>query len=325
MRSGNVTAVATRALLDLPPLELLRSFVAVGRAMSITLAARELCVTQSAVSRQIRALEGHLRCALLVRSHRRIELTPEGARLFRSADAWLEQLGETVAALRPSGSHVAVTVTASVGVASLWLLPRIGAFQAAHPKLDLRVVTSNRVVDLEREHIDLAIRYAAAADAPPGAVRLFGEELVPVAHPSLRVAAIEEPDELKRQVLLEYDDPSRPRLQWPDWLRAAGVRGAKPASVVRFNHYDQVVQAALAGQGVALGRLELVRALLAAGRLTRASRLPPRSVDYAYWMLARSQPVSDRAALVSRWILAEAQAPAAVPAVAPPAGRTRRR
>jgi LysR family transcriptional regulator, glycine cleavage system transcriptional activator len=315
--------MAPRPLLDLPPLELVRSFVAVGRAMSITLAARELCVTQSAVSRQVRALEDWLHCALFVRSHRRIELTQEGARLFRSADAWLEQLGETVAALRPSGSQQAVTVTATVGVASLWLLPRIGEFQTAHPRLDLRVVTSNRVVDLEREHIDLAIRYAPDADAVPGAVRLFGEELVPVAHASLQVAEIEAPDVLKRHVLLEYDDPSYPQLQWSAWLRAARVRRARPASIVRFNHYDQVVQAALAGQGVALGRLELVRGPLAAGRLTLASRLPPRTVAYAYWLLARASPVSAVADVVRRWILAEAKVPA--PASAAPDGRARRR
>lgn len=118
----------TRPLLDLPPLELIRSFVAVTRCLSITLAARELCVTQSAVSRQIRALEQRLGCALFVRGHRSLELTGAGRRLFRIADAWLEQLGEVVAELRPPDGEPAVTITASVGVSSLWLLPRIGAF-----------------------------------------------------------------------------------------------------------------------------------------------------------------------------------------------------
>ena len=286
--------MSMRPLLDLPPLELLRSFVAVGRCMSITLAARELCVTQSAVSRQIRSLEDLLGCALFIRGHRRIELTSEGSRLFRSADAWLEQLGDTVAALRPSTTHASVTVTASVGVSSLWLLPRLGGFQAAHPDVELRVVTSNRLLDLEREQIDLAIRYGADADAPAGAVRLFGEELVPVAHASLCIAAIEEHDALKRQVLLEFDEPSQPRLHWSDWLKAAGVRRVKPASIVRFNHYDQVVQAAMACQGVALGRLELVRPLLSDGRLALATRLPPRSIAYSYWMLIRRGALSDK-------------------------------
>jgi LysR family transcriptional regulator, glycine cleavage system transcriptional activator len=295
-----------RPLLDLPPLDLMRSFVAVARCMSITVAARELCVTQSAVSRQIRALEQRLHCTLFIRGHRSIELTSEGRRLFRTANPWLEQLAETIEELRPAEDHAAVTITASVGVSSLWLLPRIGAFQAAHPGVALRVVTSNRVLDLERDRIDLAIRYAAEADAPPSAIRLFGEQLVPVAHRSLGVTAIEDHDELRRRVLLELDDPTYSRLHWADWLKAADVGRARPAGIVRFNQYDQVVQAALAGQGVALGRIALVQPLLRAGQLTRASRRAPRNLSHGYWMVVRSQRVSEHAAALQRWILAEA-------------------
>lgn len=297
-----------RPLLDLPPLDLVRSFVAVARCMSITLAARELCVTQSAVSRQIRALEQHLRCTLLVRGHRSIELTGEGRRLFRTADGWLEQLAETIDELRPAEAHNAVTITASVGVASLWLLPRMGAFQAAHPDIALRVLTSNRVLDLERERIDMAIRYASDRDAPAGAIRLFGEQLVPVAHRSLGVTAIEDRDELRRRTLLELDEPLYPRLHWADWIKAVSLARAKPAGMMRFNQYDQVIHAALAGQGVALGRLALVQPLLRAGQLTRASRLPPRSIAQGYWLVTHSQPVSARAAALQRWILDEAAA-----------------
>lgn len=300
-----------RPLLDLPPLDLMRSFVAVARCMSITLAARELCVTQSAVSRQIRALERQLQCTLFVRGHRSIELTSEGRRLFRTADAWLEQLAETIDALRPAPAepaHAAVTITASVGVASLWLLPRMGAFQIAHPDVALRVLTSNRILDLERERIDMAIRYAGDADAPDGAIRLFGEQLVPVAHRSLGVTAIEDRDEVRRRMLLEFDEPLYPRLHWTDWLKTAGLARTKPAGIVRFNQYDQVIHAALAGQGVALGRLALVQPLLRAGQLTRASRLPPRSLAQGYWLVSRSQPVSAGASALHRWILDEAAA-----------------
>jgi LysR family glycine cleavage system transcriptional activator len=295
-----------RPLLDLPPLDLMRSFVAVARCMSITVAARELCVTQSAVSRQIRSLEQQLQCALFVRGHRSIELTSEGRRLFRTADPWLEQLAETIDELRPAEARAAVTITASVGVASLWLLPRMGAFQAAHAGVALRVLTSNRILDLERDRIDMAIRYAADADAPAGAIRLFGEHLVPVAHRSLGVTAIEDRDELRRCMLLELDEPLYPRLHWADWLKAADVGRVKPAGIVRFNQYDQVVHAALAGQGVALGRLALVQPLLRAGQLTRASRLPPRNLGHGYWLMARSQPISEHAATLQRWILEQA-------------------
>ena len=295
-------------LLDLPPLDLLRSFVAVGRRMSITLAAQDMCLTQSALSRQIQALEAQLGYRLLVRGHRSIEFTGEGRRLFRSADAMLEQLGDVVASLRPADTRQPVTISASIGVTALWILPRLNAFQQAAPDIDVRVAASNRFVDLEREQVDLSLRYCRPEDAPPGAPRLFDEALVPVAHPALAVTAIEDPAQLRRQVLLEFDDVSRPWLQWAGWLRGAGAGAgkARPKGVLRFNQYDQVVQAALAGQGVALGRLELVRPLLEQGKLALASALPPATSDYAYWLLTRRDASAD-AVIVGDWIRAEAR------------------
>ncbi|MTV38194.1 LysR substrate-binding domain-containing protein [Duganella radicis] len=295
-------------LLDLPSLDLLRSFVAVGRRMSITLAAQDLCLTQSALSRQVQALEAALGYPLLVRGYRSIEFTGEGRRLFRSADAMLEQLGEVIDALRPGEGRQAVTINASIGVTALWLLPRLNAFQQAAPGVDVRVAASNRFADLEREQIDMAIRYCREEDAPAGALRLFDEALVAVAHPSLGVQAIEQ--QLREQTLLEFDDASRPWLQWPAWLRAAGAGRGKPRSVLRFNQYDQVVQAALAGQGVALGRLPLVRDLLAQGRLALASKQPAAASDYAYWLHTRAA-LSPNARIVRDWIIAQAGAPQA--------------
>jgi len=294
-----------KRLLDLPPLDLLRSFVAVGRRMSITLAAQDLCLTQSALSRQIQALEAALGYRLLVRGHRSIEFTAEGRRLFRSADAMLEQLGEVLEALGPGETRQPVTISASIGVTALWILPRLNAFQQTAPDIDVRVAASNRFVDLEREQIDMAIRYCRPDDAPPGATRLFDEALVAVAHPSLRVTSIEH--ELRQHTLLEFDDISRPWLQWAAWLRAAGAGRGKPRSMLRFNQYDQVVQAALAGQGVALGRLPLVRDLLAQGRLALATTQPAVDCDYAYWLHLREAASADAVA-VHDWILLQSTA-----------------
>lgn len=293
-------------LLDLPPLDLVRTFVAVGRCMSITLAARELCLVQSAVSRQVQALESFLGCRLLVRGHRSIEFTSEGRRLFRNADVWLEQMGDVVAALRPGVTRQAVTISASIGVTALWILPRLGAFQVAAPEVDVRVAASNRFVDLQRENIDLAVRYCTPADAPAEAIHLFDEALVPVAHPSLGVTAVEDPLQLRGNVLLDFDDVSRPWLQWSNWLQDAGVGRNRPKGVLRFNQYDQVVQAALAGQGVALGRVELVRPLLEQGKLVRATALPEAASDYCYWLLERRDRSNHPAAIVRDWILGEA-------------------
>lgn len=294
-------------LIDLPPLDLLRTFVAVGRRMSITLAAQDLCIVQSAVSRQIQALETALACRLFVRSYRSIEFTPEGRHLFRSADPMLEQLGAVTAALRPAAERPCITITATIGVTALWLLPRLGVFQRSAPDIDVRVAATNRVTDLERDGMDLALRFCSDALAPPGAIRLFSEVLVPVAHPSLGVTAIDDAAQLRRHVLIDYDDSSRPWLQWKDWLRAAGHKaGATGNGRLLFNQYDQVVQAALAGQGVALGRLALVGKLIADGQLAVATRQPPVTTDHAYWLLERRGAGSRALSAVRDWILAEA-------------------
>jgi LysR family glycine cleavage system transcriptional activator len=296
-------------LINLPPLDLLRTFVAVGRRMSITLAAQDMCIVQSAVSRQVQALEKVLGCRLFVRSFRSIELTPEGRHLFRSADPMLEQLGAVVDALRPSVGRPCVTITATIGVATLWLLPRLGDFQRSGADLDVRIAANNRVMDLERDGMDLALRYCPDALAPAGAIRLFGEVLVPVAHPSLRITSIEDDAQLRRHVLIDYDDSSRPWLQWKCWLRGAGHKtGAAGGGRLLFNQYDQVVQAALAGQGVALARMALVSTLLDEGKLVVATRLSPVATDHGYWLLARRDADSAALSRVRDWILAAAAA-----------------
>jgi DNA-binding transcriptional LysR family regulator len=296
-------------LIDLPPLDLLRTFVAVGRRMSITLAAQDLCIVQSAVSRQIQALETQLACRLFVRSYRSIEFTMEGRHLFRSADPMLEQLGAVIGGLRPPAERPCITITATIGVTALWLLPRLGAFQRSAPDIDVRVAATNRVMDLERDGMDLALRFCPDALAPEGAIRLFGEVLAPVAHPSLGVTAIEDAAQLRRHVLIDYDDSSRPWLQWKNWLRDAGHKeGASGNGRLLFNQYDQVAQAALAGQGVALGRLALVGNLLAEGQLALATSRPPVTTDHGYWLLERRGAGSRALSAVRDWIRAEAAA-----------------
>src|ERR1700728_3649877 len=126
-------------LVRLAPLDLIRGFVAVGRRMSITLAAQDLCLTQSALSRQVRALEDWLGFVLFQRGYRSIFFTPEGERLFRPADAAVQQLQEVFEVLGHAQEGLPVTITASIGVTGLWLLPRINGFQRRYPNVDLRL------------------------------------------------------------------------------------------------------------------------------------------------------------------------------------------
>jgi DNA-binding transcriptional LysR family regulator len=296
------------SLARLPSIDAIRSFVAVGRRMSITLAAGDLFVTQSAVSRQIQVLEEMLGVKLLLRGHRSITLTPEGERLFAVADTAVGQLQEVMRSISIARDRRPVTVSMPVGFAGLWLLPRMGDFQQCHPQIDLRISAAARVVDLRSESIDLAIRYCPPSAAPKGSVRLFGETLAPVAHPTLCVGPLEKPEQISEYFLLEFDDARRYHLQWADWLAAMGWTSAKPKGILRFNQYDQVIQAALAGQGIALGRLELLQGLLTEHRLLALSK--PRRVDkheYAHWLINGDDAPREDVLDVITWIRSQVE------------------
>lgn len=295
-------------IVRLQSLDFVRGFVAVGRRMSITLAAEDLCLTQSAVSRQIHALEALLGLKLLVRGHRSIALTSEGERFFRVADNAMQQLQDVLGALDFGHGPRPVTVTASVGVAGLWLLPRLATLQKRFPGIDVQVAASNKVLDMERDGIDIAIRYCAAGKEPKHAVRLFDDDLIPVAHPSLKLGRTSAKEAVARSVLLEFDDQRRPWLQWPDQLAALGLGSLKPKGMLRFNQYDQVIHAAVAGQGIALGRTALVRQMLGDGRLARLAwgnglKMP----KYAYWLVIADTTRREDVEQVARWITDEAE------------------
>jgi LysR family glycine cleavage system transcriptional activator len=291
----------------LPSLDLIRGFVAVGRRMSITLAAEDLFLTQSAVSRQVIALEDALGVKLLNRGYRSIRFTAEGERFFRIADSALQQLQDGVDALAAGSDRQPVTITASIGVSGLWLMPRLGGFQQRHPDIDVRVAAHNKVIDMRAQGADIAIRYCAAANAPAGSLRLFGESVAPVAHPSLGVTRLDA-DTIARQVLIEYDDSNRPWLQWADRLHSMGLSAIKPKGVLRYNQYDQAIRAALEGQGIALGRVALVEPLLSERRLVAVGGADAdHAQGYAYWLVqADSTPRGDVQVVID-WIKTEAQ------------------
>ena len=292
---------------QLPPLELLLAFEAAARHLSFTKAAGELFLTQSAVSRQIQALEESLGGKLFERRTRALFLTENGQRLHQVVQGVLEQLQETTQKLRGTAAARTVTVTTTPGFASLWLIPRLNAYLQAHKGVDVRISATYDTVDLERDGVDLAIRYAPA-DEMHGQRPLFEEEVIPVCSPALAAdpaRPLREPADLRAQVLLHSDDSRYSWMEWNIWLHAHGLHDLKPAGALQFNQYDQLVQAAVNGQGVALGRLPLLRRMLREKQLVAPFK---RSVVSSRgYYLVRSARVAGKqdVAAFEGWLLEE--------------------
>lgn len=266
MRKTHATREAHSA--RLPPLDLLLGFEAAARHLSFTKAGEELFLTQSAVSRQIKDLEDQLGVALFERRHRALSLTEAGQQFYASAAQVLATMRAATERLRAqAGRRRPLSVTTTNSFASLWLIPRLAGFTRTHPGVDVRITAETRVQDLERDGLDLAIRHGPASLAGPNAVRLFGERVFPVCSPKLLrdpKRPLLKPEDLKHHVLLQYDDPDgrHPWLHWKTWLEVERIAELRPAGTLSFSGYEQIIPAAVAGHGVALGRSPLVKDLM---------------------------------------------------------------
>jgi DNA-binding transcriptional LysR family regulator len=259
----------------LPQLGFIQGFEAAARHLSFTKAAEELFITQSAVSRQVKALEDHLGVTLFERRQRALALTESGHALYRVATDVLERLQAATDQLRASGRSRQLSLTTTTGFASLWLIPRLQRFTSLHPDVDVRISATTMVINLERSLVDLAVRYCRPEDVPERAIRLFGEEVVVVCGRSLphdRSRPLKRPQDLKHHVLLHFDYAGAQFLDWGTWLTSLGIGELRPAGALHFSQYEQMIQAAISGQGVALGRQPLVNDLLGSGVLVMPFR-----------------------------------------------------
>ncbi len=290
----------TRAPRRLPPFSTLTAFDAAVRHGTLTRAARELNVSQPAVSRRIAALERDLGTAVFVRSHRPLTLTAQGRRLFEVLRASLSRLEETVDEIRATHARNTVVIGADPGFASFWLLPRLPALQAAFPELSLRILTGD--LSRDRDALDLAIAFGPGTHTHVG--RLLGEDVFAVAGPAylagrrlpLSVA------EIREQRLLHLEDPEDRWYSWKSWFAQLRQPPADPpVEPMQFNDYSLLIRAALAGQGVALGWAGLIDSLLENGTLVRISRESVRS-ERGYF-LACADPKNVSARAVADWLL----------------------
>jgi LysR family transcriptional regulator, glycine cleavage system transcriptional activator len=295
----------------------LRAFEAVARRLSFSAAAEELFLTQPAISRQIRGLEEELGAALFVRGTRHVDITGVGSTLLRAVAPLLDRLDASVRQIRSSAGREPVSLTTFASLASLWLLPRLHSFQASHPGIDIRIAATDALADPDDPEIDLALRYCRPDEAPAGAVPMFGEVLTPVCSPALVEAGrrgsgppLACPADLAHHTLLEEEgrQASAEFIGWRRWLGAQGQPGLEPRGWIYLNFTYQQIQAALAGQGVALARLALVGESLDRGELVEPFGAARRGTSpYAYW-LARWPGRRERPALAAfeRWVLDQA-------------------
>lgn len=250
----------------------LRGFLAAARHLSFTQAAQELHLTQSALSRQVQALETELGMPLFIRTTRHIALTSAGEALFRATMTGLQQIDQTVSRLRASRGRKQIVVTTFASCASLWLIPRLHGFSAGHPDVDVNCIATDRAVDLDAENVDVALRCTQFPVAAEDGDYLFPECVVPACSPGLLAngPAIATPADLARHTLLKNEEAVEmifPWLAWESWFELQGCKPPTARSALRFTNHDQVVQAALSGQGVALARGALAAELIASGRL----------------------------------------------------------
>jgi len=269
----------------------LRAFEAVARHLNFRAAAEEMALTQSAVSRQIQSLEEEVGVSLFLRHTRAVELTSAGAQLLLAVQQSLPRIDMAVRQIRQSAGRKSVSLTTFASFASMWLIPRLEAFQRDNPEIDIRIDASDVAVDLEVADVDIALRYGPREAMPPTAVRLFGENLTPVASPWLIKSSppIKTPEDITRFTLIEAGDAHRTHLEWLTWRRWFEVNGlerAQPKRWLYFNYAYQMVQAALTGQGVVLARSSLIAESLANGDLVEV--LPQHRMDspMSYWLIA---------------------------------------
>lgn len=258
----------------LPPLNALRAFEAAARHGSFALAAEELGVTAAAVSQQVKALEAELQVELFRRQPRGLLLTNAGHAYLPGLSEGFDRLAAATAHIREGAASGVVTLTCLASFAAGWLVPRLGRFRQQYPGIELRIDTSRRLVDFAREDIDLAIRFGAGPFKGLQAIPLLQEELFPVASPALLRGGgppLQRFADLAQHQLLHDSDahPSQPWMTWRNWFLREGLDPALADRGLSFTDSNVLMAAAIAGQGVALGRAPHLGEQLARGHLVR--------------------------------------------------------
>ncbi len=284
----------------LPPLNALRAFEVAARLLSFTRAADEMNVTQAAISHQVKALEERLGVKLFRRLPRRLLLTDEGQALLPDLRDAFNRMALAVDRISARSATGTLTVSSMTTIVMTWLVPRLPRFQTAHPEIDVRLMTTQRLVDFAREDIDVAIRFGTGKWPGAKVERMFGEVLTPLCGKQF-IGRIKTPSDLRSLPLLRTTEED----EWPIWFAAAGVEAVDGIRGPIFDSTMIGVQAAIDGLGVIMGPAALFADDLASGRLFQPFPLAVET-GKSYWLVT-PETMADRPKVKAfrDWIVAE--------------------
>jgi LysR family glycine cleavage system transcriptional activator len=291
----------------LPPLNPLRSFEAAARHQNYTLAARELSVTQVAVSRQVRVLEEYLEIPLFERSLSSLTLTPAGRTLLAALTPALDQIEHAVSAINKRGRRNVLSIQVYTAFAQRWFIPRLVEFRRQHPHIEINLRTADQDLNFDRHDIDAAIISAVTPPAEHDCQLLAGRDLLTVCAPSL-LGPLKPPlgpEALRKLTLLH--SLARPE-SWREWLDGAGYASVDARQGLHFETSSMVLGAAVAGMGVAVAARMLVEDELRSGVLVVPFEYVHRSPRQYYLVRPKSDHPKDALTLFSHWLVCEARA-----------------
>ncbi len=282
----------------------LLAFETAARLCSFTKAAEELNVSQPAISLSVKKLERALGVSLFERRNRRIHLTESGERFYTDVSFGLMHILRSAQGISTRNQSKHVTINCSTAFAHYWLLPRLTTFKIDNPSIDLRIQTTDRDTDLEEDGTSLIVWRGPGERAGYYSTRLMGERIYPVASPAFLKASkkINSIQDIAQATLLHLDEPYRLRPDWEDWFAHQTTEYEDKGHGLRFNDYALVIQACIAGEGIAMGWEHIVSPMVSKGLLTCVS---PAAYDIGYgfhvcWSI--SSKLSPDAEMVLNWL-----------------------
>lgn len=296
-----------RQYYELPSLTSLAAFEASARHLSFKRAAHELNVTPGAVSRQIKALEADIGLPLFQRVHRGVVLTADGTKLYNILAQGFSQISQTYQDIRNKERRASVTIGATTAFASLWLMPRLGAFSRAHPEITLHHVIADRAHELRTSEVDIRVRYGKGVWPDERAIKLFDDRIYPVCGPDFaETHPTADLDGITELPLLVMDGVDPEWTDWTEWFQRLG-RTAANLDTRRFNNYFIALQAAQDNLGVVLGWNSLVKPLVESGKLTRLSDLEITAPGAFYVTTNASRNLTGHGQILMDWLLQTAE------------------